>query len=311
MGRKRARTGKYLYPCIAGLIVFSLFGCAALEKEQPGTPGDKEVQHHLRQGQKLLAQGNYKEAARETEKALSLSGTHPPGDEALFTMGLIYVHPENPERSYFRSFGFFREMMQDYPQSSFFEQAKMWTGMLQEQERLDQEIEELNRQIEGLNRLIEESKEVHKIRMADKSKKTDAPPPKAVPKVEVKAEEETLLRAQKLLAKGDYEGAIRENEKVLSLSGNRPPGDEALFNMALIHAYSGNPKKDYGKSLRILKRLIKDYPQGVPAERAKVWIEILQEHEKLSQSVEELTRVIEKSKQVDIEIEEKKREKAK
>ena len=128
---------------------------------------------------------------------------------------------------------------------------------------------------------------------------------------DVSEADEYLTRSMTLFSRGDFEGALRENQKALSLSGNQPPGDEALFNMALIHAYSGNPKKDYGKSLRILKRLIKDYPQGVPAERAKVWVEILQEHEKLSQSVEELTRVIEKSKQVDIEIEEKKREKAK
>ena len=38
---------------------------------------------------------------------------------------------------------------------------------------------------------------------------------------------------------------------------------------------------------------------------------MLQENEKLNRSIEELTLVIEKSKQVDIEIEEKKREKKK
>ena len=119
---------------------------------------------------------------------------------------------------------------------------------------------------------------------------------------------DSLLRAQKLLAHGDYEAALKENQKALSLSGNRLPGDEALFNMGLIYAHSGNPKKDYGKSLSFLRKLLKDYPQSPRAERTKIWIEMLQENQKLNQAVEELNRAIEKSKQVDIEIEEKKRE---
>jgi len=42
-----------------------------------------------------------------------------------------------------------------------------------------------------------------------------------------------------------------------------------------------------------------------------IWVRILQESEKLSQTIQKLNQVIEESKQVDIEIEEKKREKAK
>ena len=94
--------------------------------------------------------------------------------------------------------------------------------------------------------------------------------------------------------------------------------DETLFSMGLIYAHAGNPKKDLGKSLALFKKLIKDHPQSLFAEHAKMWMGILQENEKLNQAIEKsnqtiekLNQVIEKSKQVDIEIEEKKREKAK
>jgi len=122
---------------------------------------------------------------------------------------------------------------------------------------------------------------------------------------------QSLHRGRGLLAQGDYEGALMENQRVLSLSGQDPPGDEALFNIGLIYAHPGNPKKDYGKSLTFFKKLTKDHPQSPWVEQGKIWTGMLQENEKLNQTIQKLNQVIEESKQVDIEIEEKKREKAK
>ena len=113
-----------------------------------------------------------------------------------------------------------------------------------------------------------------------------------------------VLRAKKLFSQGDYEGSLKENEKALSLSNGKPPADEALFNMGLIYVHFANPRKDYGKALGFLKRLMKEYPQSPWTEEAKVWVAVLQENEKLSE-------MIEKSKQVDIEIEEMKRKNGK
>jgi len=120
-----------------------------------------------------------------------------------------------------------------------------------------------------------------------------------------------LLQARRLLEQRDYEGALKENQKILSFSSQNPPGDEALFNMGLIYAHFGNPKKDYGKSVVFFRKLMKDYPQSPLVEQARIWTGILQENEKLSQTIQKLNQVIEDSKHVDIEIEEKKREKAK
>jgi len=127
----------------------------------------------------------------------------------------------------------------------------------------------------------------------------------------LKAISKSLLWAKILLERKDYDGALKESQKVLDLSGKNPPGDEALLNMGLIYAHFGNPKKDYGKSLVFFKRMTTDYPQSPLAEQARIWIGMLQENEKLNQMIQKLNRVIEESKKVDIEIEEKKREKAK
>ena len=119
-----------------------------------------------------------------------------------------------------------------------------------------------------------------------------------------------LERATKLCSQGDYDGSFRENQRVLSLSGKNPPGDRALFNMALIYASSENPKKDDEKALLFLRRMIREYPESSLVEEAKTWAKVLQENERSRQETERLRRVIEQSKEVDLLVDEKKREKA-
>jgi len=131
----------------------------------------------------------------------------------------------------------------------------------------------------------------------------------ALKEMEAKREtREYLITAQKLLDQEDYEGSLKENQKVLSLYDNVPPGDEALFNTGLIYAHYGYPKRDYQKSLDIFKRLVRVFPDSPFARQAKVWIGILQENVRLRREIEELNKTIKKSKQVDIEIGEKKKE---
>jgi outer membrane protein assembly factor BamD (BamD/ComL family) len=103
-----------------------------------------------------------------------------------------------------------------------------------------------------------------------------------------------LQRAQQLIRQGDFEGALRENQKVLSLSPKSPPGDAALYSMGLIHIHYANPKKDYKKALSFFTQLQKEFPRSPLTEEAKVWAGVLE--------------AMEKATQIDIEIEEKKKE---
>ena len=60
---------------------------------------------------------------------------------------------------------------------------------------------------------------------------------------------EYLILAQNLLAKGDYEGSLRESQRVLGLLKDQPPADTAIFNMGLIYAHPKNPKKDNKRAI--------------------------------------------------------------
>jgi tetratricopeptide (TPR) repeat protein len=242
----------------------------------------EEAKGSLRQGHKLLAQGKYEEALNEFQKARALSNQKPPEDEALFNIGLIYASSRYPQKDYKRSMSFFTEILNDYPQSPLVEQARIWLGILHENEKM--------------------SLMMRRMRQTE-TKQPEAKPPEAKPE-DYKEVQEYVDRSQRLLATGDYERFINENQRVLSLPHPRSPKDEALFNLGLVYAHAGNPKKDFGRSLDFFKRLISEYPRSPLVEQAKIWVGILEEYEGL-------TKVIDKLKQVDIEIEERKREKVK
>gem|GEM_PF-753869 len=133
--------------------------------------------------------------------------------------------------------------------------------------------------------------------------------------------------AKILFKEGNYEAAMKENQKLLS--EGKAPADMALYNMGLIFACSLNPKKDYLKALDTFKKLVSQYPYSSFAEEVKVWIQVLEEHQKiaderqkfleeklnltrekeiLSQERERLKYTVEKSRQLDVEIEKRRRQ---
>jgi tetratricopeptide (TPR) repeat protein len=127
---------------------------------------------------------------------------------------------------------------------------------------------------------------------------TPAPPPE--PMVEPKENRELreadhhLQTAQQLMIKGEYEASLREIQKVLVLAKDNAPADSAVFHMGLIHAHPNNAKKDNKKAIGFFSRVVKSYPESQWAEQAKIWIAVLDGLEKL--------------KQVDLELEERKRD---
>jgi tetratricopeptide (TPR) repeat protein len=140
-------------------------------------------------------------------------------------------------------------------------------------------------------------------------------------------------RAKALLAEGNYEAAFKENQKLLT-EGRAAP-DVALFNMGLISA-SLSPRKDYPRALTSFQTLVNQHPHSAFAEQAKVWIQVLEEHQKLvhekqrlmeerqklveekrastrerealSQDREKLKYTVEKSRQLDMQIEKRRRQ---
>ena len=99
------------------------------------------------------------------------------------------------------------------------------------------------------------------------------------------------------------------------LSSEKMSSDEDLFNTGISYSDPGNPARDYNKSLTTFKTLITEYPKSTWAYRGHVISDLLQENTKLKkqgtdllQENTKLKEIIEQSKKVDIEIQQKKRE---
>lgn len=126
---------------------------------------------------------------------------------------------------------------------------------------------------------------------------------------------EHLDVAEKLMIKGDFEGALKEDEEVVRLFPGVSPGDSALFHMGLIRAHPDNPQKDYKKALECFRRLDRDFPRSALKEKARVWIvaidELTQSESRikdLEKTVSALENRLKALKEIDINVEEKKRE---
>ncbi len=139
---------------------------------------------------------------------------------------------------------------------------------------------------------------------------------------------EYLEKAENLMFKGSYEEAIIENERILSLFPHSEPGDKALFNIGLIHAYPDNTQRDYKKSLICFHSIIKDFSQSRLKKKAIVFASIITEliqsdnkikhlektvdylengQKEYKQNIEILKKQIRELKKIDIVIEKKKR----
>jgi len=103
-----------------------------------------------------------------------------------------------------------------------------------------------------------------------------------------------LQSAAELFARGDFDGSRKANQNIIALSEGKPPADKALFNLGLIYANNKYPRKDYRKSIGFFQRVVREYPHSPLVPQAKTWMGVLE--------------VIEKSKEVDIELELKKKQ---
>ncbi|MEN8263514.1 MAG: tetratricopeptide repeat protein [Nitrospirota bacterium] len=249
-------------------ITFLLFSGCATYKELLTR---HNAQKSLLHSKKLFAEGDFKGSLEENRKVLSVFVKGPPGDEALFNIALIYTHYANPKKDYKISLFHFKMLLNDYPKSSLITQAKIWVNMLDS-------IQKSRKKIVPEKEIKKEKEEVALKEINRDPKKTNV----------------HLMQSQKLLSEGNFKASIIESRKVLKMQAASDFKDDALFNIALIYAHYNNPEKDYKESIKYFTELMNKYPKSHLADQAGIWLDVL--------------NIIEKAKQVDIDIEKKKKE---
>jgi len=107
---------------------------------------------HLERIKTLTRRGNFHQALVESRQVLQRFPDKPPGDAALFGMGLVQVHFANPQKDYKKALELFTRLKNEYPNSPFKEESKTWIGILKRMEqaaRVDIEIEERTKQLKN------------------------------------------------------------------------------------------------------------------------------------------------------------------
>jgi len=274
LGRKQIGKRQCFHFFIACLIIIIFSGCASFS----GNRIRMAANDHLEKGQILFEQGDFEEASKENQRVLSLIDRGEPADRALFNMGLIYAHQDNPDRDYVRAVELFKRVLEEYPDSPLYNHAKVLFYVLNDNMKSKTRIENLS----GINDYLLQNDELNdnmksKTRIENQSGINDY-----------------LPQNDELIKINDFNKALDVNQQALSVSENGQRLDKVLFNIGFIYAHHDNPDKNYKLSIEYFERLIKEYPQSPLIDQAKVW--------------QGLLNIIEKSKQVDIEIDQKKKE---
>ena len=125
----------------------------------------------------------------------------------------------------------------------------------------------------------------------------------------------------------NFDVALKENQTALA-AGKIAPA-VALYNTGFLLAHPSNPKKDYPKAILSFQTLLAEHPRSSLIEPAKTWIQVLEQQQKvaeerrkvaeekralereremLSQERQKLNYASEKSRQLDLEIEKRRRQ---
>ena len=125
----------------------------------------------------------------------------------------------------------------------------------------------------------------------------------------------------------NFDAALKLNQTALFERKGAP--DVALYNIGFILSHPANPKKDPPKAMHLFKTLVTEHPRSKLADPAKAWIQVLEQQQKnaeerqrlveekrvlsreremLSQERQKLNYASEKSQQLDVEIEKRRRQ---
>ena len=101
-------------------------------------------------GHKVVDDQNFKEAVKKNLLILEQAGKNPPRDGALYNLGLIYAHIDNQAKDFKKSQSYFQELAKDFPNSPLAEEARIWLGLFQifeKMQQIDLEIEQQKKQL--------------------------------------------------------------------------------------------------------------------------------------------------------------------
>lgn len=157
MGGKQWKDRKHVLFYGAWLLVVLLMsvGCTTISILREERQGVK----HLELAANMISKGDYDGALKEYVEVVTFFPNDSPGDKALFNIGIVWVHPDNPKKDYKKALNHFSRLLSDYPRSSLQGEARAWTVAIKMLISYENRIKNLKKTVTSYKQQIHSIKE--------------------------------------------------------------------------------------------------------------------------------------------------------
>lgn len=167
MGSKRTGYRKYLFFYITGCIITlaGINGCVVFpittHPEKAVSTKEYPKKKYLKKAVTLMNKGEFESALKESNRVLE-SYPDTLGSQALFQMGLIYLHPENSKADYQKSLKYFQKIIKEnrFNKSVVMSDAIIWCNVLKKLDNKNRENVKLKKKIKSLNNNLQGNKKM-------------------------------------------------------------------------------------------------------------------------------------------------------
>ncbi|MGD8990706.1 MAG: hypothetical protein PVI00_04545 [Desulfobacterales bacterium] len=195
MGTKQTRTGQQLLLFVTCLLIWALTATGCLHRP-PQPYGEKE----LLEARKRFATGDYRNALAINQRVLAQDPATL-ADQSLFLIGMVYAHPDNPDRDIQKALQSFQSIIDRYPASRLQPEAHLWLAVLGQLRAQEGQIRFLTQRSASLEKRLKiQKKEISQLK--DQLEK--------LKHIDIHMEEkkrETIPQAEELKEKGNGENS--------------------------------------------------------------------------------------------------------
>jgi hypothetical protein len=146
--------GRWQQICICFALLILISGCSLFQE----STRRRELREALTQAHQLLAHADYEGSLIAFQNVVVIAKNQPPADAAIFYIGVVEAHPQNPRKDRKTALGSFERVVTQYPESTFAAPARAWIGVLNEIDATKQEIERTKLEAEKSKQEIEKSR---------------------------------------------------------------------------------------------------------------------------------------------------------
>lgn len=148
MGAKQTWTGQHFLFYVACLMIWTLLAVGCLH-----WPFQPQGEKQLLEARQQFAAGDYRSALEINHRVMTQFPSRL-ADQSLFQIGLVYAHPDNPQRDIQKALDCFQGIIDRYPASHLRPDAELWLAVLGQLRAQTDQIRILIRQRAPLEKTV-------------------------------------------------------------------------------------------------------------------------------------------------------------